>query len=256
MPELKVYPHLAVENNKKPNRFLAFPILGIIAKMIILIPVIIELVFLGLAACFVLFINWFVISFTGKYWDAAYRFFLGLMRLGAKMQLYIWGITDKYPGFTFDTNKILELNIPKPEKPNRWLAIPFVGIAVRAVLLVPYFIFNEVMQRGSGVALVISWFTVTFKARFPESLYEFEKDSLRVSLATSSYLIGLSDKYPSFAISMNHQTIKILLIIAGALLTAWRLQGTYAPYTLNDSSYKYQYEQYDYKPQANDFKTY
>jgi len=251
MAEAKIYPHLAVENNKKPNRFLAFPLIGIIAKFIILIPVFIEMAVLAFVGFFVLFINWFVISFTGKYWGAAYKFFLGLMRLGTKVELYIYGITDKYPGFTFDTNKILELNIPKPEKPNRWLAIPFVGIAIRAILLIPYSIFVTVLDRGSGIALVISWFAVLFKAKFPESLYEFEKDSIRVSLSASSYLLGLSDKYPSFYISMNHQTVKILLLIAGTILTALNMTNNYSSGNYYNDSYKYQYQKQDYTPKYN-----
>jgi hypothetical protein len=256
MSDLKIYPHLVVENNKKPNRLLAFPLLGILIKMIILIPVFLEMTVLGFVAFFALLINWFVISFTGKYWDSAYQLFLGMMRLSAKVKLYIWGITDKYPGFTFDTNNLFKLDIAKPENPNRWLAIPLVGIAIRAILLIPYLIFTEVMERGSGVAMVISWFAVTFKSKFPESLYEFEKDTLRVSAAAGAYIFGLSDKYPSFSISMNHQTAKILLLVAGAILTAWRMQEAYSPDQIKNKSYKYQYQS-DYSPQTDtDYKIY
>lgn len=220
-----IYPHLVVANNEKPNKLFAFPLIGILIKIILLLPVLLELFLLILVSLFVISINWFVISFTGKYWTSAYTFFLGLMRLGTKIRLYVWGITDKYPGFTFDTKGLFELDIPKPEKPNKWLAIPFVGIAIRAVLLIPYSIFDDVLDRASSIAMVMSWFAVTFKGKFPESLYEFERDSLRVSLASSSYLLGLSDKYPSFSISMTHQTIKLLLIIAGALLVGMNFTG-------------------------------
>lgn len=220
MAESKIYPHFAVENNKKPNRFYAFPFIGLLAKIIILIPVFIEMLVLGFVTLIMLFISWFVVLFTGKYWHAAYKFFVGVLILGTKVQLFIYGITDKYPGFTFNTNKILELEITKPEKLNRWFAVPFIGIFVRFILLFPYLIFSDVLDRGSFVAMFLSWFAVLFKGRLPESLYEFEKDTLRVSLASSVYIFGLSDKYPSFNISMNHQTAKILLIIAGTILMA------------------------------------
>lgn len=240
MAEAKIYPHLAVENNKNPNRFYAIPFFGLIAKLIILTPVIIELSVLGFVACIALVINWFFILFTGKYWDSAYKLFVGLLRLGAKTALFIWGITDKYPGFTFDTNKLLELDIAKPEKPNRLLAIPFIGILIRLILLIPYLIFTKVMIHGSLLALLISWFAVTFRGKLPESLYEFEKDTLRVSVALLAYFFGLSDKYPSFNISMNHQTVKILLIIAGAILAAGNSEDR-DRYS-NNYLYEYNYE--------------
>jgi len=221
----KIYPQLAIENNKKPNRWLAFPLLGIMVKIVILIPVFIELAILYFVSTIILFINWFIILFTGKYWDSAYSLFIGIMRLETKVRFYLFGITDKYPGFNFETKGILELNIEKPQKPNRWLAIPFIGILIRAILLIPYFIFVDVISRGAGVAMVLSWFVVLFKGIFPESFYEFEKDSLRVDIAYSAYIYGLSDEYPSFSISMNHQSVKIALIIVGAILAVFNFFG-------------------------------
>ena len=218
--EKNLYPELVVENNKNPNRWYAFPLIGLMVRLVFLLPVFLELLFLGIFSFFVLVTNWFVILFTRNYWNFAYRYFLGVMRLSGKVRLFIWGITDTYPGFSFSTKGIYTLTFTKPEKPSLLLAFPVIGILIRFILLIPYFIFNEVLDRGAGLAMVISWFTVLFKKRFPESLYEFERDSLRVSFAASAYIVGFSDKYPSFAISMNHQTIKILLIIAGAMLFA------------------------------------
>lgn len=251
-----IYPKFHVENNKKPNKFLNFPFIGILVKIILLIPVWIEAFFLGIAAFFALLINWFVISFTGKYWDPAYRFFVGLMKFWIKIKIYIFGITDKYPGFGLDTNGLFEFSIAKPENPNRWLAIPLIGIIVRFILLIPYFIFTDVMQRGANVAMFLSWFVILFKGRLPEPLYEFEKDSLRVNYAANAYVVGLTDKYPSFYISMNHQTAKILLIIVGAILTALNMAGSLAP---DPSTYEYNDREYRYEigPESNfNYETY
>lgn len=213
-----VYPHFVVENNTTPNRLYAFPLLGFIVKIILLLPVTIEMLVLSLYAFVLFMVNCLVILFTGKYWDYAYNLFIGLMRLEGKMQLFLFGLTDKYPGFGLDTNGLFTLEIAKPEKPNRWFAFPFLGLLARMILMIPYFIYSTVLSRGSGIAMFFSWFIVLFKGKFPESLYEFERDTLRVAFASSSYLLGFSDEYPSFYISMHHQTVKILLIVAGALL--------------------------------------
>lgn len=250
------YPRLVVENNKKPNRWYAFPFIGLLVKIVFLIPVFLEIIALGLFSIIILLITWFVVLFTGNYWDFAYRYFLGVMRLSGKIQLFVWGITDQYPGFTFSTKGIYTLEIVKPTKPNRWFAVPFIGILVRFILLIPYLIFEEVLSRGTGIALIISWFAVLFKKRFPESLYEFERDTLRVSFAASVYILGLSDTYPSFTISMKHQTTKILLLIAGAILFAWDAPfsaiGNEQPYGQNDNfrntrQYQQLYDQYPHE---------
>lgn len=241
-----IYPKFHVENNKKPNKFLNFPILGLIIKIILLIPVWIEAFFLAIGALIVLLLSWFVIAFTGKYWDVAYRYFLGLMRFWTKVRLYIFGITDKYPGFGLNTNGLFKLDIPKPENPNKWLAIPLLGIIIRLILLIPYLIFTDVMQRGANVAMFLSWFVILFKGRLPESFYEFERDSIRVNYASYAYIVGFSDKYPNFYISMNHQTAKILLLIIGAIFTAFNMAGSFSPepstYEYNDNEYRYEIE--------------
>lgn len=248
--ESRLYPTFTVANNKKPNKFLNFPFLGIIIKVIILVPVWIEAFFLGIAAFFLLVVNWFVISFTGRYWDVAYRFFLGLMRFWVKIRLYIFGITDKYPGFELNTNGLFELDMPKPESPNKWLAIPIVGIIVRFILLIPYCIFSDVLYRGANFAMFLSWFVILFKGRLPESFYEFERDAIRVNYASNAYIVGLSDKYPSFTISMNHQTAKILLIIVGALFSAFNMLSSIIPNERPHSNTKDYNYQYEYKPDS------
>jgi len=40
---MAIYPNLIVEHPKNPNKFWAVPIVGILVKLIILIPVLIEL---------------------------------------------------------------------------------------------------------------------------------------------------------------------------------------------------------------------
>lgn len=242
------YPHFSVKNNKAPNLLFAFPFIGLLIKIILLIPVFIESIFLAIAFVFILFINWFVVLFTGAYWDAAYTFFLGLMRFGAKIVLYIYGITDKYPGFGLDTNGICELDIEKPKNPSRWLAIPFIGIFIRIILLIPYDIFSSVMSHGAGAAMIGSWFAVLFNRTYPEGLYEFERDSVRVSSAQLSYLVGLKDNYPSFTISMEHQKTKLVLLIIGTLLTVLNWKNS-ENNRINHMNYYQQYNNQQQSPQ-------
>ncbi|MBA3724188.1 MAG: DUF4389 domain-containing protein [Candidatus Levybacteria bacterium] len=213
-----IYPHLVIKNNEHPNKLLAFPIVGIIIRTILLIPVYIVGWFLSIAYMILWIITPFVILFTGKYWDTAYNFNVGLMKLYTKVVLYMYGLTDKYPGFTMDTNGIFELQYEKPQKPNRWLSLPVFGLIIRLILLIPYVIYESVLRYGTYIAVMASWFGVTFTGKYPESLYEFNRDSTRVALARMGYITYMSDTYPSFWISMKHQTVKIVLIVIGALL--------------------------------------
>ena len=222
----RFYPDLRIERIQNPNRFYAFPFLGGLFKIIILIPVLIELAFLILFWAFVTIINSFVVLFTGKYWNFAYTFALGLVRLLAKISFYFEGLSNKYPGFTFNLTEFT-LDIKKPENPSRFYAIPFLGGLARIILLIPYFIWNQVLSNSAFVGTIASSIPVLFKGYYPESTYELNRDTYRVSLATYSYMAGLSDTYPSFWISFNHKTIKIILLAIGIILTLANIGSNY-----------------------------
>lgn len=213
-----LYPNLSIEHISNPNRLYAIPLLGGLIKVIICIPLFIFTFFLAIGFLFLSLINSFVVLFTGSYWNTAYTFSLNFLRFQTKINFFFFGLTDRYPGFSFSAAGDFTFDIPKPTNPNRLLAIPLLGGFVRAILLIPYFVYVSILKNASGIAIAISSFVVLFKGRYPESTYELARDYTRISLASSCYLIGLSDSYPNFWISMNHKTIKIILITVSVLI--------------------------------------
>jgi uncharacterized protein DUF4389 len=221
-----VYPELQVEHIQDPNRLWAIPLLGITAKAIILIPVGIWLMLLSIAFWVFTVINSLVVVFTGRYWDPAYELTLGVMRLYLKAVLYGPGLTDRYPGFGFDiSDPLISLDVGKPENPSRLWAIPILSGVAKYVILIPYLIYVYVLQYAAWIGVVVSSFWVLFAGRYPESVYELTRDSTRVLLAYLAYFSGLSDRYPSFRISMNHAGVKVVLIVIACLLLFGNLAG-------------------------------
>lgn len=216
--KVKLYPKLVTKNNSRPNKLYAFPFLGLIIRLVLLLPVGLWMMLLVFGYLFFWVTLPFYILFTGKYWNTAFTFIVGYLKLCVKITLFAFGLTDKYPGFRLNDGGLFKLEFEKPQKVNRLMAFPLLGFLLRIILLIPYLIFENVLSHGSYVAVFFSWFIVLFKGKYPESLYEFVHDYIRVSLASTAYITYMSDDYPSFSISMKHQTIKILLIIAGAVL--------------------------------------
>ncbi len=214
----KIYPALEFDRIKNPSRFWATPIIGGLIKIVILIPVFIEIIFLILYIFIVSVINSFVVLLTGKYWRHCFNVITKTLHLTTKTGLFFVGLTNKYPGFTFDIEDKIKLSFEFPQKPSRFFAIPVLGGLARIILLLPFTIYTNVISNGAFFGAIVSSFPVFFKSRYPESTYEIGKDAMRLGLSEIMYFNGLSDSYPSFNISMNHQTIKIMLIIVGVLM--------------------------------------
>ncbi len=212
------YPKLHIENIKDPSRLYAFPILGGLIKIILFIPITIEFIVLTLVIGLLLLINAFVVLFTGHYWSTCLNLYTGLVHLETKSFLYWVGLTNKYPGFDLQPNDAYKLELPEPKNPNRLFAVPLLGFIARLVLMIPYFIYSSILMNGLMVGLFVNSFYVLFKGKYAESIYELGRDQLRVNIALGLYLVGISDKYPHFWISMHHKTIKITLLVIGTIL--------------------------------------
>lgn len=236
-----IYPVINIPHIQNPNRFYAVPILGVLVKVLALIPVAIEFSFLWLFFIIVTIINSFYVLFIGKYWPFAYSYNLGLIRFSTKVYFYFSGLTDKYPGFDFNINDNYIVNMPMPENPNRLFATPVIGGLIRFILLIPYVIYEYALQYASGIAYFISFFPVLFMGKYPESMYELIRDYNRVNMASTVYLMGLSDKYPSFWISMNHKTAKIILIVIAVLFMLLNFSGSFT----SKQQANYNYNQQD-----------
>ncbi len=195
-----------------------------------IIPVAIELVFIGLYSFILTFINSFVVLFTGKYLRHSYEINLGLTRLSAKVTFFIFGLTDKYPGFGLEIRDKFRVDVKYPNNPNRLFAVPIVGGLARFVLLIPFYIYEMVIRYAAAIGVVFSAFPVLINKRYPDSTFELARDSTRLNLAASLYIFGMSDRYPSFSISMNHKTVKVILIILGAIVSFLYFFNPFIPY--------------------------
>lgn len=214
---VRYYPRINVSLIINPNRIYAVPVLGLLIKIIALIPVGVWYVVLIMALLPLTVINSFVVLFSGKYWQPAYDLTIGLIRLIVKASFYFFGLTNKYPGFSLSINDSYSVEIPYPQNPNKLFAIPFVGGLIRIVLIIPYGVFQQIVSNGSFLAAVVASIVVLLKGKYPESSFELVRDSTRLSQGSTIYFFGLSDTYPSFYISLNHQVAKIVYLALGAL---------------------------------------
>ena len=58
------------------------------------------LFFRAIATWVIMFLAWWVVLFTGKYPQSFHEFAVGLVRWGARVNLYLMFMTDDYPPFT------------------------------------------------------------------------------------------------------------------------------------------------------------
>jgi hypothetical protein len=58
------------------------------------------LMFRYIAHCFITFIAWWIVLFTGNFPENMHSFLVGTYRWGTRVQLYMMYLTDEYPPFS------------------------------------------------------------------------------------------------------------------------------------------------------------
>jgi hypothetical protein len=69
-------------------------------KVLLLVPHLFILYFLGLAAGVVVYVGFWVVLFTGRYPRGMYEFALGVLRWQTRVSAWLLGLADPYPPFS------------------------------------------------------------------------------------------------------------------------------------------------------------
>ncbi|HEU0169706.1 MAG TPA: DUF4389 domain-containing protein [Chloroflexota bacterium] len=182
------------------NRFWAVPALGSGIKEIMLIPHLFLLYVIYFWLGIIQLVAWIPVLFTGKYPSWALNHVAGYTRWTLRVSAYMFGLTDKYPpfGYTPDGHPI-RFDIEAPEHPNRFWAIPAIGMGVKAIILIPHIVALGVLGAVVGICQLILWIPVLFTGHFPSWGRKLVGGTLAWGVRVAAYAYGLTDKYPPFS---------------------------------------------------------
>jgi hypothetical protein len=81
------------------KRLFAIPLLGILARLIMIIPHIIVVYVLQILVFLTQVFLWLIVLLTGHYPKWAYTFVGGYIRWQTRLYAWMFGLTDQYPPF-------------------------------------------------------------------------------------------------------------------------------------------------------------
>ena len=179
-----------------------FPLgIGTFIRAILLIPHLIILYFIQIAAAIVYFIATFAILFTGSYPAGLFNFYVGYTRWNSNVYGYLFHLYDKYPPFGMDAKEYpLTLTVEYPETLSRWLNFPlFIGLSIKFVLTIPHIVILFFLYIAAIVIVFIAQFVILFTGSFPEGMHTFVVGVGRWGTRVNAYAYGLTDAYPPFS---------------------------------------------------------
>jgi hypothetical protein len=163
----------------------------IFVKWLLAIPHYIVLFFLGIAGFFVWIIAFFAILITGNYPRSLFQFSELLLRWTARVNGYVYLLTDAYPPFGEGDHPV-NLGIDYPPRLSRLL------IFIKWLLLIPHFIVLYFLGIVVYAITFIAFFAILITGGYPKGLFDFVVGYYRWSNRVSSYFLLMTDAYPPF----------------------------------------------------------
>jgi Domain of unknown function (DUF4389) len=170
---------------------------------LLVIPHLIVLNVLGLAAGIVGIIAWFAILFTGRLPQGLAGFQALYIRYANRTFAYEWFMREEYPPFAFD----MEAADPGQVAGVRTdLDIALEGrnrltTAFRWILAIPHFVVLTFLAIATYFVVLVAFFVVLFTGHWPVAGARFAEGFLRWNTRLSAYVFLLTDAYPPFTMA-------------------------------------------------------
>jgi hypothetical protein len=166
--------------------------LTVLVRIILVIPHLVVLAVLGIAAYLVAIAGWFGALFTGRLPGFAADFLAGYLRWQTRVSAYAFLLTGDYPPFSLADADYPARVAVQPGRLNR-LAVLF-----RIFLLIPCGIVQAILSYGAlTIFQLVSWVSTLITGRLPDPVYQAMAAVLRYQARTLGFAWMLTSAYPA-----------------------------------------------------------
>jgi hypothetical protein len=183
------------------NRFWGIPVIGVLIRLMLLIPHLLLLVLVGIVAALLMLVTWIPVLLLGRFPGWGYRWIGGLMSWALRVQAYLLLLTPTYPPFSLSGEEHpVTVRFDEGVRINRLWGIPFLGIWVRGLILIPHFVVLWFLAIVANFLAAFAWVPVLIQGRQADVVYTVVGGYNRWYLRVMAYLLLMVDRYPPFSL--------------------------------------------------------
>lgn len=198
------YPvQLTLTSEREINRLWGIPFVGVFVRMILAIPHMIVLGIMGIGLYIWLLLGWIPILLLGRQPSLVVRFLTEYMHRAFRVAGYaILLLPGGYPPLEPGAPTPIDLKIDvEGLSLNRLWGIPFVGIFVRYIVLIPHLIVLGILGIVVYISFIVLWIPILLMGKYPNAFASFYTGVFRYGARVAAYLLLLPVPYPPFSFS-------------------------------------------------------
>jgi hypothetical protein len=162
----------------------------VLVRLVLAIPHLVVLLFLGIAAEIVAFIGWWAALFTGQLPAWAHEFETGVVRWLTRVLAYFYFLTDQYPPFTLDDADYPVRLLARRTPLNR------AAVFFRFILAIPAALLGIAGSCGLFLVGIVAWLITLITGRMPASLHEAFTALVRLYARYTGYAALITPEQP------------------------------------------------------------
>jgi hypothetical protein len=189
---------VSVTNEREINRLWGIPLIGVAGRAFMAIPHFAVLSIMGIGMYAWAFLGWIPILAYGRVPGLAVKFLTEYLHRQARTAGYVvflmpGGYPPLEPGMPIPVDVQLHLETLQI---NRLWGMPFLGLAVRFIILLPHMIIGAFLALAVVLSLLVLWIPILATGRYPEWAARLYGLTLRYMTRVSAYLLLIPVPYP------------------------------------------------------------
>jgi hypothetical protein len=196
------YPvQLTLTDEREINRLWGIPFVGVFVRMILAIPHMLGIMSIGLYIW--LLLGWIPILLLGRQPSLVVKFLTEYLHRAFRVAGYaIMLLPGGYPPLEPGAPTPVDLKIDVEGRSlSRLWGIPFVGLFVRYIVLIPHLIVLMILGIVVYISFIVLWIPILLMGKYPNAFASFYTGVFRYGARVAAYLFLLPVPYPPFSFS-------------------------------------------------------
>jgi hypothetical protein len=156
------------------------------------------MMFCNLWASILAFISWWAILFTGRYPQSFFEYQVKVIRWSVRLNARMRNLVDGYPAFMpGGSDDLTSFDVEYPENLSRGTLLlrAFFGFIY---VIIPHAFILVFRALWGSILSFIAWWAVLFTGRYPQSMHQFQVETIRWGARVNIYMANMTDTYPPF----------------------------------------------------------
>jgi hypothetical protein len=189
------YPvQVTFDEDQELNRLWGIPILGYVVRWLALIPHLFVLTFVYIVVGLTILISWLLVLLTGT--QPLAGLYASAIRYAAQVSAWAFFLVGPYPAFLGGDDYPVRVEMPTEGHLSRLWGIPYFGLLVRALVLIPHFIVAFFFAIAAYLFAFVLWIPILLNGRPPRLAYATYGALIRLQVRIYAWYLLCAVPYP------------------------------------------------------------